>query len=50
MPNKLNKRLKIVENLGVMIGVTRGVHADGHISGRDRVRIGGMGATGMLIR
>lgn len=32
------------------VGGIRGVHADGHISGRDRVRIGGMGATGMLSR
>ena len=32
------------------VGGARGVHADGHISGRDRVRIGGMGALGLLGR
>ena len=32
------------------VGGVRGVHADGHISGRDRVRIGGMGALGLLGR
>ena len=32
------------------VGGVRGVHADGHISGRDRVPIGGMGAAGLLSR
>ena len=32
------------------VGGVRGVHADGHISGRDRVRTGGMGAAGLLGR
>jgi hypothetical protein len=33
------------------VGGARGVHADGHISGRDRVRtMGGMAAAGMLGR
>ena len=32
------------------VGGASGVHADGHISGRDRVRIGGMGALGLLGR
>ena len=32
------------------VGGARGVHADGHISGRDRVRTGGMGALGLLGR
>ena len=32
------------------VAEVRGAHADGHISGRDRVRIGGMGAIGLLGR
>ena len=32
------------------VGGARGVHADGHMSGRDRVRTGGMGALGLLGR
>ena len=32
------------------VAEVRGAHADGHISGRDRVRIGGMGALGLLGR
>ena len=33
-----------------VVGGTRGAHADGHISGRDRVRVRNMGAMGLVGR